>query len=173
MESLDYIWDWKSVASEVMTKKQIQQHSKYHAFKIEREGSNVVLRAKQFLFSPTWLPESGLKLLRDLDEKSIPLAEVSPFRIESLNLHQVYSDLNKYYLTMELEKRMRVQSSYDRLRKKIESMPALASTFQKLRINDLESQDLETLEMIVPDHFSHLVEAVDDEFIPELGKKFI
>ena len=156
-----------------MTKKQIQQHSNYHAFKIERESDKVVLRAKRFLFSKTWLPESGLKLLKDIAENSIPLSEIAPFRVENLNLHQVYQDLNKFYMTMDLEKRMRVQSSYDRLRKKIESMPAMATSFPKLNIPDLKSQDIETLEPVIPDHFAHLVDVIENESIPELqGETF-
>ena len=163
---MDYIWDWKSVAKEVMTKKEISNHSNYHAFKIQREGDNVVLRAKQFLFSPVWVPECGLKLLKDQEDVEVPLAGVAPFRIESLNLKQVYMDLNKFYLTMDLQKKMRVQTSYDRLRKKLESLPSKKDSFVKLQINDLKMQDNADLEPMVPEHFAHLNDEVVN--IPEL-----
>ena len=163
---MDYIWDWKPVAADMMTKKTISHHSNYHAFKILREGENVVLRAKQFLFSQNWVPEAGLKLLKDQQDVEVPMAAVAAFRIENLNLKQVFLDLNKFYFTMDLEKRMRVQSSYDRLRKKLESLPAKKDSFLKLRIGDLKAQEVETLEPRVPEHFAHLTDEVEN--IPEL-----
>ena len=85
----------------------------------------MVLRAKQYLFSSTWVPEGGLKILKDRTESELPVSNVAEFRADHLNLQQVSQDLQKFYFTMDLTKRMMVQSSYDRLRKKLESLPRL------------------------------------------------
>ena len=154
---------------ELMTKKELAQHSNYHAFCIVREDDKVVLRAKQFLFSKTWIPECGIKLLKDMPERDLPISNVAEFRIDHLNLNKVTMDLQRYYKTMELGKRMRVQSSFDRLRKKLESLPALKSTFEKLNISDLVQQRY--AEVSLPEHLEHLQDDVED--IPELqGERF-
>lgn len=161
---MDYSWDWKSTASQLMTKKEIAQHSNYHVFQIMREGERTVLRAKQYMFSSTWVPEGGLKLLKDRAESEMPISDVAEFRVDHLNLEQVSRDLQKYYMTMDLAKRMVVQSSYDRLRKKLESLPVVQDTFEKMNLGDLRQQV--HCEVTIPENFVHLTE--DDELIPEL-----
>ena len=170
VESLDFIWDWKSIAHEVMTKKEIKNHTYYHAFKIVNEGGRVVLRCKQFLFSPSWLPESGIMLLKESNQgQSFSACNVAPFRIEKLNLKQVFLDLAKYYSTMSLSTRMRVQSSFDALRKKLESLPNYQDSFVKMKLTDFQIQG--QVEVNVPDNFTHLTDDVEN--IPELqGETF-
>ena len=102
-----------------MAKKELSQHSNYHVFQVLQEGDNVVLRAKQFLFSPEWVPACGIKLLKEQGEGDIPPSEVAEFRVDHLNLNQGSQDLQRFYMTIDLQKRMKVQSSYDRLRKKL------------------------------------------------------
>ena len=148
-----------------MTKKQIQNHSFYHVFKVEKEGQKTVLQAKQFLFSKTWTPEAGLKLLKDSEEcEPIPSTGIADFRIDSLNLDRVFLDLRKFFMTMDMERRMSLQDSWDKVRKRLESLPRLKDTFEKMEIRDLSQQD-HVASFKVPDHFSHLTDEVE---VPEL-----
>lgn len=88
--------------------------------------------------------------------------------MENLNLDQVSQDMMKFYKTMDLPTRMKVQSSWDNLRKKLESLPAISDSFEKMDFSDFSKQKYK--EVVVPDNFSHLV---DVEEIPELlGEKF-
>ena len=171
VEMLDFSWDWKQVAFNVMTKKQLKYHSNFHAFKLLKENDQVALRAKQFLFSKSWLPESGIKLLRDITVEEFPIAMAAPFRVEHLNFKQIFLDLAKYFQTMDLETRMRVQSSWEKLRKKIESLPNFKDSFERLGLSDLVKQRNADGIANVPENFAHLTD--DVEQIPELeGEKF-
>ena len=121
------------------------------------------------MFSSTWVPEGGLRLLKESSGSQIPKSNVAEFRVDHLNLNQVGQDLQKYYLTMDLPRRMKVQSSYDRLRKKLESLPKLQNTFEKMNVADLKVHIQS--DVSIPDQFKHLAE--DDELIPELqGERF-
>ena len=153
-----------------MSQKEIQQHSNYHCFKISREGTKVVLRAKRYLFCKTWLPECGIKLLKDRDESDhIPPSGVAKFRIDSLNLDQLFIDLNKFFLPMELERKMNLQTKWGCLWKNLESLPNFRESFPKLDVRDFVVQEI--LESVTPSHLSHLVDEIDK--VPDLiGEKY-
>ena len=120
---------------------EMSNKSGYHAFNITKEAGEVKLRAKQFLFLESWTPVTGLKLLKDLENNEpFPTCGIADFRVESLNLDQVFLDLNKFYSTMSLAKRMRVQTSWDSLRKRLESLPSKIDSMEKLRIQDFVVQ---------------------------------
>ena len=89
VEELWYIWDWRSYITPKLCEKSLVNHSFYPSFQLKKEGDVVALRAKKYTQLTEWVPEVGIKLLKDGFESSpVPAAD---FRVETLNLgRQVY-----------------------------------------------------------------------------------
>ena len=167
VEVLEYIWDWKLFVLDKLTKEELRNHSNYHAFNIKKEGGFVKLRGKRYLFDEDWTPETGIRLLKEGTEFST----VSPadFRIEKLNLPKVFQHLQRFFGTLPLVERMRVQGSWDNLREMLEKLPRQAPSLKKMNISDLHSLD-SNIPVNLPQHFAHLSQ---DEKIPDLeGETF-
>ena len=121
VEVLDYIWDWKMFALDNLTNEELRNHSKYHAFNIKKEGGFVKLRGKRFLFDDEWVPYTGIRLMKEGTEFTPVIP--AELRIEKLDLHKVFLNLHKYFLTLPLVERMSVQGSWVKLREKLEKLP--------------------------------------------------
>ena len=167
VEVLDFIWDWRSFALDNLTKEELRNHSKYHAFNIKKEGGFVKLRGKRYLFDDEWTPYTGIRLLNEGTEfTSIMPAEL---RIEKLDLPKVFLHLEKYFSTFPLVERLVVQGSWEKLRGKLEKLPSEIESCEGMNISELMSQDPNKL-IVIPQHFSHLNQ---DEDIPDLqGETF-
>ena len=153
VEVLDYIWDWKMFALDNLSKEELRNHSNYHAFNIKKEKGQARLRGKRYSFEKEWIPSAGIRLLSE-DTTLLPIGPAQ-FRIESLNLPKVFQDLQRYFVTLPLEDRMIVQSSWENLRKKIEDLPLQLKTLTKMDLRTLPVQCADN-QVVIPDHLAHL-----------------
>jgi hypothetical protein len=122
----------------------------------------VVFRGKKYSQDNEWTPAEGIKLLKDGFECSpVPASE---FRLESLNLERVYSDLySKFFPTLEKQERKKAEASWEKLRTVLENLPKKQKNLPPLRLSSLPKQNPE-LQPVVPDHLEQFMR--DD--IPDL-----
>ena len=153
VEVLDYIWDWKMFALDNLSKEELRNHSNYHAFNIKKEKGQARLRGKRYSFEKEWIPAAGIRLLSE-DTILSPIGPAA-FRIESLNLPKVFQDLQRFLATLPLVDRMKVQTSWDNLRKKIENIPYQIDKLIKMDLTNLPVQCSDT-HVVIPDHLAHL-----------------
>ena len=98
VERLNFVWDWKGFISGKLSDKELSNHSFYNAFQIVQEGGVTKLRAKRLPQDNVWLPPTGIELIKQgITYDPVKCAD---FRVESLNLEKVTSDLIKYFKTM-------------------------------------------------------------------------
>ena len=65
-EELTVIWDWKGWVKPNMSESKLQNHSFLHSFLVKKEGETGVLRGRKYpQDTGPWLPEDGIKLLKD------------------------------------------------------------------------------------------------------------
>lgn len=120
-ESLPYIWEWRDYSKPKLTKTLLINFSFYNSFKIANAGNVVKLWAKRLPQDKNLVPEGGLKVLKDcVTFEKVPSAQ---FRVETLNIDKVISDLTKYLQCLPVMKRRQVASSWERLKTRLESMP--------------------------------------------------
>ena len=140
-------------ALENLSREELRNHSHYHAFNIKKEKGETRLRGKRYLFDKEWNPAAGIRLLSE--GTTFEPVGVAEFRIESLNLKKIYQDLSRYFVTLPLEERMTVQTSWDNIRKKLEDIPFLSDNLKKMNLSDLPVQCSEN-RVVIPDHLAHL-----------------
>ena len=141
VDELLFTWDWRDFITPLLSGKSLQNHSFYHSFQLKKENGIVVFRAKKYSQLSEWGPESGIKLLKDGFECSpVPASE---FRVESLNLEKVYSDLySKYFPTLGTQDRKEAESSWERLRSILENLPKKRMNLPPMRLSGLPRQKL-------------------------------
>jgi hypothetical protein len=162
VRELLYIWDWRSFITPKLSDKALHNHSFYHSFQMRSHNKVVVFRGKKYSQDIEWSPEEGIKLLKDGFECSpVPASE---FRLESLNLERVYSDLyNKFFPTLEKQERKKAEASWEKLRTVLENLPKKQKNLPTLRLSSLPKQNPE-LQPLVPDHLEQFMR----EDIPDL-----
>ena len=153
VEVIDFIWNWKEFALDNLAEEELRNHSKYHGFKISKEKGQARLRGKRFSFETEWNPAPGIRLLKE--NTVLKPIEAAPLRIEKLNLVKVFQDLQRFYASLPLEKRMVVQRSWENLKKKLENLPTQVDRFPKMEISKLPVQFPES-QVVIPDHLAHI-----------------
>ena len=100
----------------------------------------MVFRAKKYTQLSEWSPKEGIKLLKDGFESSpVPSSE---FRITSLNMDKVFSDLyTKFFPTLDLPSRKEAEASWERLRSVLENLPKKRLNLPPLRLERLPRQN--------------------------------
>ena len=153
VETLDYIYNWKKYAVDNLATEELRNHSHYHGFNIKKQNGDARLRGKRYSFDSEWNPAAGIRLLRE----GAPLEPVgaAELRIEKLNLPRVFQDLQRFFVTLPLQERMVVQSSWERLRVKIENLPLEADRFPMMDLSKLPTLSVES-PAIMPGHLAHL-----------------
>ena len=121
VEELLYTWDWRSFITPNLSGKKLKNHSFYHSFQLKQE-TDVVFRAKKYSHLVDWIPDGGIRLLnRDVEFSSV---EASDFRIDTLLIDKVFSDLyTKYFPTLETSSRKEAEASWEQLRTVLENLP--------------------------------------------------
>ena len=165
--NLFYIHAWKEFIEGKLSKTKLENHSFYHSFKISKEISNekekTLFRGKLYPQDAVFGPKEGIVLIQDGTEfDSIGAAD---FRIHKLQLTKVFQSLQKYICTLPLNLKMTVTSSWEALRKTLESLEKNRDNLRKMRISELPKQVVDTASEI-PEHLSQFVE---DEEYPELN----
>ena len=163
VEELWFIWDWRSFITPKLSEKSLVNHSFYHSFQLKKEGDVVALRAKKYTQLSEWVPEVGIKLLKDGFESSpVPAAEL---RVETLNLEKVMSDMyTKFFPTLDSEDRKVVAESWEKLVTSLQNLPKQRKNLPPLKLSSLPRQKPAT-QAVVPDY----LETVLIEDLPDLG----
>lgn len=166
VEDLFYIWDWRQYIQPKLSGRPLQNHSFYHSFLLKKTDGIVVFRAKQYTQTPEW--GKGIKLLKDGFESSpVP---ASDFRLESLNMDKVFSDLyTKYFPTLTLQDRQEAEASWERLRTVLESLPKKQANLPPLKLSGLPRQV-----PLVPTLAPSYLQLLEDREVPDLeGESYI
>ena len=163
VEEMWFIWDWRSYITPKLCEKSLVNHSFYHSFQLKKEGDAVALRAKKYTQMSEWVPEVGIKLLKDGFESSpVPAAEL---RIETLNLEKVMSDLyTKFFPTLETEDRKVAVASWEKLVTTLQNLPKRRHNLPPLKLSSLPRQKPVT-QAVAPDYLEPLL--IED--LPDLG----
>ena len=140
--SLNYTYDWKSFIIPHLEDPQLTNHSKYNSFKIVNEDGIAKLRAKRLpQQSDTELyPQTGIAVLRrGIEFEGIGSAE---FRVEDIKFDKILHGLRCVTCKLSLEKRMAIETSWNNLRHRIESLPLRRTYLRKMNILNFPKQDV-------------------------------
>ena len=166
VEELLFTWDWRSYITPKLTDKTIANHSFYHSFILRKENGVVVLRAKQYTQSKEW--GRGIRVLKEGFECSTPVP-VSEFRLETLNIDKVFSDLyTKYFPTLTVNDRQLAEASWEKLRSVLENLPRKINNLQPLRLGSLPRQA-----PLAPRQVPSYLQLVEDRDVPEMVGEFV
>ena len=170
-EELTVIWDWKGWVKPNMSESKLQNHSFLHSFLLKKEGVTGVLHGRKYPQDTTpWLPDDGIKLLKDgVDFAPIGTADV---RVEKLALDEIFLGLyTRYFPQMDdnLEKR-KATTSWEKLRKVLEDLPMKKENFPKMKLLDLPKQKRNVNVSHVP---SYLVQFQSEEVRELAGSKHV
>ena len=108
---------------------------------MKKEGVTGVLRGRKYpQDTGPWLPEDGIKLLKDgVDFAPIGTADV---RVEKLGLDEIFQGLyTRYFPLMGDQERRKAQSSWEKLRKVLDDIPKKKETFPKMKLMNLTKQE--------------------------------
>ena len=158
--NLFYIYDWKSFMVNKFAKTGLEHHSFYHSFKFSKLRGKSIFQGKLY---PQDM-EYGLQI--QLMTEGIDYDPVGPaeFRIHTLELDKVFKSLQMYLSTMPLNQRIKVSSSWEALRKTLESLPGRKDNLLRMKIAELPKQRVADLPEL-PEHFAQFVR---DEEVPVL-----
>ena len=160
--NLFYAYDWKSFIKPNLAKSPLEYHSFYHSFKLSKEGGKTRFRCKLYPQDSDYFPPTGIQLMKN-DVEFSPVGPME-FMLERLELPKVFRSLQGYLSTFPLRERMRISSSWDALRKTLESLPARSDNLLKMRISEFPKQ-LPKNGAELPEHIAQFV--IDRE-VPEL-----
>ena len=135
VRKLDVIYNWKGFVEEQLSEVPLENHSKYNSFLLSREDSEVKLRAKRLPQDEQLVPRAGIKLMKT--GHSYGPVKIANLRVERLNFDLVMRGLNVYLSDKPLDERMRIQSSWDALRKSLLDLPSKVESFPKMILTDL------------------------------------
>ena len=133
------MWDFKKHYEGIRTGI-LSQHSFSHAFCIRREDEITRFRHKLYPQSEKYIPESGLKLIKE--NSRFPPIAVANFCIERLNLDVVGKDYQKYVesLTNDVIK-FNCLRSWENVRDRLEKLPRRQKYLIKMNLDLLPKQN--------------------------------
>ena len=163
VRNLFYIFDWKGFIMSKFARTPLEHHSFYHSFNFTKEGDHVKFRCKRYPQDNELVPHEGIQLLKE----NIEFTPVGPteFRIEKLELDKVFRSLRAYFESMELQQRINVSSSWDALRKTLESLPSRKNNLLKMKIDEFPEQSSTQDHPSVP---QHLEQYFNEDELPEI-----
>ena len=119
----------------------------------------MVFRAKKYPQLSEWSPKEGIKLLKEGFECSpVPSSE---FRVESLNIDKVFSDLyTKFFPTLDLPARKEAEASWERLRSVLENLPKKRLNLPPLKLTNLPKQN-PAVQAKIPEYLEQILNQED------------
>ena len=165
--SLLFIWDWKKYIDPKLADTPLVNHSKYNSFLIESENGNVKFRGKLLPQLPDTelYPRSGIRLVKE--NTTFEPVGVADFRVSDIKFDDIFKGLNRFSAKLPLEKKMQVMSSWENLRRLLESLPNTQNNFSKLKLEDLPKQRIVN-EVQIPDYLKDRIDAVENTLTGEL-----
>ena len=165
--SLLFIWDWKKCIEPKLADTPLVNHSKYNSFLWESESGNVKFRGKLLPQLPDTelYPRSGIRLVKE--NTTFEPVGVADYRVEDIKFDDIFKGLNRFSAKLPLEKKMQVMSSWENLRRLLESLPSTQNNFPKLKLGDLPKQRIVN-EVQIPDYLKDKIDAVENTLTGEL-----
>ena len=111
------------------------------------------------------VPRAGIRLVKE-DTTFEPVL-AADFRVGEIKFDDIFKGLRKFTVKLPLDTQMSVISSWERLRKSLESLPRQKETFKKLRLENLPKQSIAE-DVCVPDHLKNAVDAVENTLSGDL-----
>ena len=146
-----YIFGWRDYVTGHLADEPLQNHSRFNSFIIKFEGGIARLRAKRLPQHPdhNLAPRAGIRILRE----GHPNQAVGPaeFRIERLLFDKIFRGLDIFMSKVSMETRMKIQTSWDALRNKLECLPRKSGSLEKMVITDYPKQAAVEA-VVLPDH---------------------
>ena len=143
VESLLFVWDWKSFIQPNLTDIPLENHTKYNSFAIVKEQGMVKLRAKRLpQFDDKELqPRAGIRLYK----KGCVFDAVgaADFRVEEIKFDLIMKGILKYASKLPEERQRGVLNSWGKLRDTLDSLPNRRSTFPSMKLEDLPVQKVD------------------------------
>ena len=161
-----YIFGWKTYVDDILANTPLQNHSRFNSFSISFENETAKLRGKRLPQDTEFVPRAGIRLLRQ-DHDNLPVGPAE-FRIEKIEFDKIFRGLSIFLSKISLERKMSIQSSWDRLREKLEGLPRRSSQLEKMKIADFPRQSEEIV--IIPQHLQPPVDTHElrGELCPEV-----
>ena len=161
--NLFYVFDWKKYIQDKVARTPLENHSFYHSFKIVCENGQAKFRGKLYPQDDEYIPETGIQLLKE----GIEFDAVGPtdFRIEKLELDKVFRCLHYFLSTLPTTERIRVSSSWEALRKTLDSLPTRKDNLMKMKISEFPEQSADTAPGM-PEHIGQFLPDLED--VPHL-----
>ena len=142
-KSLDFIFGWKGFVTPWLADPPLTNHSKYNSFSIQKESGKVKFRAKKLPQDAELVPRAGLRLLKD----GTVFCPVDPaeFRTQEIMFDRIFKAVATLTSKLTLIEKMRIQSSWDRLRDSLEAFPRRRRSLRKMILTDLPKQVIHDL----------------------------
>ena len=165
--SLLFIWDWKKFIESKLADTPLVNHSKYNSFLLDTDRGNVKFRGKLLPQLPDTelYPRSGIRLVKE--NTTFESVGVADFRVEEIKFDDILKGLNRFSAMLPLEKKMQVMSSWENLRRLLESLPNKKMNFPRLKLDDLPKQRI-VVDVQVPDYLKDRIDAVENTLTGEL-----
>ena len=162
VKNLLFVYDWKAWIETKFTRIPLENHSFYHSFMFSKEKEKVRLRVKKLPQDTEYSPPTGIQLLADVINYSD--VDVADFRIEKIQFPKVFRSLDAFLKTISPRESMRLKSSWEVLRRKIETLPEQKSSIQKMRITDFPEQSENSIPLsAIPDHIEDVLATKERE----------
>ena len=140
--SLWYIFGWKTYIEKHLTDQPLEMHSKYNSFIISVENGDVKLRVKKLPQDEIKVPRAGIRLLKE-GHQCGPIG-IADFRVERLNFDQIMRGLHIFLSGLPLDRTMKIQTSWDALRKKLCDLPSKVDSFPSMKLTNLPKFEEDT-----------------------------
>ena len=138
VEHLWYIFDWQNSIKDSLTDKQLENHSFYNSFRIQKSEGHVMLQAKPLPQDSEWGPPTGIQLLKSGID--FPPVSAAGFRVEDLNLEKAMMSMKPYFARMPKDEENYVSKSWEKLVDKLEGLSRRQSNFESMKIAELPRQ---------------------------------
>ena len=144
--SLLHIYDWKNFITPKLSNPPLVNHSRYHAFLIQKEDGNVKFRGKYLPQLPDseFEPRSGIRLIKENTTFEEPVG-AAEFRVEDIRFWDIFKGIQKKTSNLPLEEKMRIISSWENLKKKLQSLPEKMNNLKKMKLDELPKQSVNDL----------------------------
>ena len=144
----------------------LKNHTVPKAFVFTKESSETKMRYKSLPQSEEWSPKTGMKLLKD-DVDFGPVG-TAPFRVENLEMDDLEASLRtKYFPTLQAQVKVHVETSWQRLRRKLEGLERKKSSFPKMVLKNLPVTGNQPKDVFEFDEIAGSSKEVEGEIYPE------
>ena len=138
-------------------------HSKYNSFLMQKEEGKVKFRGKFLPQLPDseLVPRPGIRLIKENTTFEEPVG-AAEFRVEEIKFHDIFKLIQKQTSKLPLEEKMKIISSWENLKKTLQSLPGKINTLKKMKLEELPKQIVNDI-VPIPDYLKDATLSVDKQ----------